>query len=190
MSYSAPVDSTTRIGTDPAAFESFYRAHVTAVQRFVARRVAEPFLAGDLVAEVFLAAIGSAKSYRPSRGTPRNWLYGVARNVIGAEMKRQARSLAGASRAFGMRRLDSDDLARAEERIDAEARGRELYRAMDGLPRGERAVLELVALEGLDVAEAAQVLGIRPGTARVRLHRARRRLGVELSSHAPVAAHP
>lgn len=154
------------------------------MQRFVARRVGEPYLAADLVAEVFLAAIGSARSYRPPRGTPRNWLYGVARNVIGAERKRQAKFLAGASRDAGLRRLDADDLARAEERIDAEVHARELYQAMDGLPRGERAVLELVALDGLDVAEAARVLGIKPGTARVRLHRARRRVGGELTHHA------
>jgi len=44
---------------------------------------------------------------------------------------------------------------------------------LDGLADGERAVLELVALDGLSVAEAAGILGIRPGTARVRLYRAR-----------------
>ncbi|GLZ82072.1 DNA-directed RNA polymerase sigma-70 factor [Actinorhabdospora filicis] len=182
MSQHAPADETARIGTDPAAFESFYRAHITAVQHFVARRVAEPYEAADLVAEVFLAAIGSAKSYRASRGTPRNWLYGVARNVILAERRRRAREWAGASRDAGMRRLDPDDLTRAEERVDAAAGSRALYEAMDGLPRGERAVLELVALDGLDVVEAARVLGLRPGTARVRLHRARRRVGGELST--------
>jgi DNA-directed RNA polymerase specialized sigma24 family protein len=35
-------------------------------------------------------------------------------------------------------------------------------------------VLELVAIDGLAVKEAAAALGIRPGTARVRLYRARR----------------
>jgi RNA polymerase sigma-70 factor (ECF subfamily) len=35
-------------------------------------------------------------------------------------------------------------------------------------------VLELVAIDELPVKEAAAALGIRPGTARVRLHRARR----------------
>ena len=176
QSASAP-DDVRRIGTDPAAFEAFYRTHITAVQAFVVRRVGEPHLAADLTAEVFLAAIGSAKSYRPSRGTPRGRLYGVARNVILGERRRRAREWAGANRDAGRRRLDADDLARAEERIDAAARSRALYAALAGLPEGERAVLELVALDGLDAGEAARVLGIRPGTARVRLHRARRRLG-------------
>ncbi len=49
---------------------------------------------------------------------------------------------------------------------------------MDDLPDGERAVLELVALDGTSPKEAAQVLGIRDATARIRLHRARARLRV------------
>ena len=48
------------IGTDPAAFTEFYRAHVDEVTRFVTRRVADPHLAADLTAEVFLAAIEAA----------------------------------------------------------------------------------------------------------------------------------
>ena len=42
------------IATDPDAFEVFYREHLETVQRFVARRVADPQLAADLTAEVFL----------------------------------------------------------------------------------------------------------------------------------------
>jgi sigma-70-like protein len=52
------------MGTEPAAFTEFYRAHVHEVTRFVARRVADPQLAADLTAEVFLAAIEAAARYR------------------------------------------------------------------------------------------------------------------------------
>ncbi|WP_267892143.1 sigma factor-like helix-turn-helix DNA-binding protein, partial [Streptomyces caniscabiei] len=48
--------------------------------------------------------------------------------------------------------------------------------ALGGLPEGERAVVELVAVDQLSVTEAAAALGIRKVTARVRLHRARRAL--------------
>ncbi|MFD8528906.1 RNA polymerase sigma factor [Streptosporangium canum] len=44
------------------------------------------------------------------------------------------------------------------------------------MPEGERAVLELVVIDQLTVTEAAMALGIRSGTAKVRLHRARRTL--------------
>lgn len=173
-----------RIGSDPEAFEAFYREHIEAIQRFVARRVDDPYLAADLTADVFMAAIGSASTYRPSRGNPTGWLYGVAHNVVAAERRRQARELRASGRLSGRRLLEADDLARQEERIDAEARARQLYLAMDQLAEGERAVLELTALEGLTVSEAAQALRITPVTARVRLHRARQKLRTSLVADA------
>jgi RNA polymerase sigma factor (sigma-70 family) len=167
------------IGTDPAAFTEFYRAHVDEVTRFVTRRVADPQLAADLTAEVFLAAIEAAARYRGSVGGPRTWLYGIARHVIAAEFRRSARERRAEGLIAGRRLLDADDVDRLVEKIDASRRVRELHAELQALPEGERAVLELVSVDGLSVAEAAAALGIRPVAARVRLHRARRALQPE-----------
>jgi len=110
-----------RIARDPDAFAAFYREHVTAVTRFVARRVADPHTVADLTAEVFLAVIGSAHTYRPGRGTRVAWLYGITRNVIAGERRRAAHESRKASRIAGRRLLDDDDITRLEERIDAES---------------------------------------------------------------------
>jgi RNA polymerase sigma-70 factor, ECF subfamily len=170
-----------RIASDPDAFEDFYREHLEAVQRFVARRVDDPYLAADLTADVFLAAIDSAHAYRPGRVEPIAWLYGIARNVVAGERRRSGREQRATRRLPASAELiEADDLARLHERIDAEAASRRLYAAMDRLSEGERAVLELVVLEGLSASEAAKALGIRPVAARVRLHRARGRLRQEL----------
>jgi RNA polymerase sigma-70 factor (ECF subfamily) len=163
-----------RLAYDPDAFASFYREHVTGVTRFVARRVSDPHTVADLTAEVFLAVIGSAHSYRPGRGSQVAWLYGIARNVVAGERRRAAYELRTASRIAGRRLLDDDDISQLEERIDAESAGRAARQALAGLPPEERAVLELVAIDGLPVKDAAAALGIRQGAARVRLHRARR----------------
>ena len=69
------------IGTDPAAFTQFYRAHVDDVTRFVARRVADPHQVADLTAQVFVAVIDAAPRYRGSFGGPRTWLYGIVVNT-------------------------------------------------------------------------------------------------------------
>jgi RNA polymerase sigma-70 factor (ECF subfamily) len=164
------------IGTDPAAFTEFYRAHVDEVTRFVARRVADPQLAADLTAEVFLAVIEAAAAYRGSFGGPRTWLYGIARNVIAAEFRRSGREHRAESLVAGRRLLDADDIDRLVEKIDALRQVRELHEELQALPEGEQAVLELVAVDGLTVAEAAAALNIRQVAARVRLHRARRAL--------------
>ena len=149
-----------RIGRDPTAFEAFYRDNVEAVQRFIARRVDDPHLAADLTADVFLAVIEASDTYRPSRGTPVAWLYGVARNVVADRHRQQARELRLVTRVAGRALQES----------------RRLYAALSTLPEDDRALIELVALDGLSVADAAQVLGVKPGTARVRLHRARRQI--------------
>jgi len=165
------------IGTNPAAFTQFYRAHVDEVTRFVARRVADPHLAADLTAEVFLAVMDAAPRYRGSVGGPRTWLYGIARNVIAAEIRRSSRERHAQTQVAGHRLLDADDVDRLVAKIDAARQVRELHATLQALPEGERAVLELVAVDGLTVAEAAAALNIRQATARMRLHRARRVLG-------------
>ena len=164
------------IGTDPDAFEVFYRAHLEGVRRFVARRVADPQLAADLTAEIFLAAIRSADAYSPDRGEPSSWLVGIARHVVAGEFRRQARDRDAVRRLAGRRPLDADSLARIEERIDAEREMRDVYAALAQLPERDRALLEMVAVDELTITEAAAVLGLDPGTARVRLHRARARI--------------
>ncbi|MEV7804908.1 RNA polymerase sigma factor [Microbispora sp. NPDC088329] len=161
---------------DPDAFEAFYRRHVDAVTRFLARRADDPHTVADLTAEVFLAVLDSAHTYRPDRGSEIAWLYGVARNTVLAQRRRTARELRATSRIAGRRLLDADDIARLEERVDAESPARLALEAMADLPDGDRALLELVAVDGLSPAEAAAALGIRQGTARVRLHRARRQV--------------
>jgi len=186
MSTDAPL----RIAHDPEAFEAFYRAHVEAVQRFVARRVADPYLAADLTADVFLAAIDAAGGYRAARGTPEAWLFGVARNVVAAEHRRAARERRANARVEGRRLLGDDDVERMQQRIDAAAQARELFAAVAQLPERERAVLELVALDELAVTEAAAVLGLRPVTARVRLHRARSALRRQVFDDASPAISP
>ncbi|MEV0968980.1 MULTISPECIES: RNA polymerase sigma factor [Microtetraspora] len=164
------------IADDPVAFEAFYRRHFEAVTRFLARRVGDPHAVADLTADVFLAVLDSAHTYRPGKGSEIAWLYGVARNTMLAERRRSARESRANSRIAGRRLLESDDVSRLEDRIDAESPARRAMEAMAGLPENDRALLELVAVDGLSPAEAAAALGIRQGTARVRLHRARRAL--------------
>jgi RNA polymerase sigma-70 factor (ECF subfamily) len=170
------------IATDPEIFEAFYREHVEAIQGFVARRVGDRDRAADLTAEVFLAAIGAAHRYRSGRGTPKAWLYGIARTVVATDRRRVGREQAREERLRASALLDEDDAAQIEARIEASAKLRQLYEAMDRLSGSERAILELVAIDELSLTETAAAAGVRPVTARVLLHRARRKLRAELAA--------
>ncbi|HEY5062469.1 MAG TPA: sigma-70 family RNA polymerase sigma factor, partial [Gemmatimonadaceae bacterium] len=63
-----------------------------------------------------------------------------------------------------------------------------LARAVARLPGNYREVVELVHFHGRSYSEAACVLGIRPGTVRSRLFRARILLRSELGANEPQAA--
>ena len=172
------------IGTDPDALEEFYREHVEAVQRFVARRVNDPHVAADLTADVFVGGHrgGCRLPTRPRTATSVAVRGGAQR--VAMHVRHGVREANAVRRVEGRRLLDHDAVQRSIERIDAERDARDLWHALQELDEGQRAVVELVAVDGLTPAEAAAVLGISSGAARVRLHRATQ------TRRSPVPARP
>ena len=159
-----------------SAFEELYRRHVGATIRFAARRADRPSDVVDLVAAVWLEVVASLDRYEPHRGDALPWILGIAANLCAVERRRQARELEVVRRLRGRRSLDSDDFERLEDEIDAVVVAPALRQGLRGLPPSERAVAELVLLDELTPAEAAEALGIRPAAVRMRLARARRKL--------------
>lgn len=164
------------IGRDPDLLEAFYREHAGAVRSYLVRRVGDPHLVADLTADIFLAAIEVAHRYQPGRGRPIAWLIGIARNKVADAQRKRARRLRAESRVVGRRLLDDDAISRIEDRIEAEQQTRTLYAALEALPQRDRYLVELIAVDGLTVTQAAVELGVKPGAARVRLHRCKARL--------------
>lgn len=164
------------VGTRPEQLDAFYREHLPFVRKYVARRLDDPGDVADVTADIFFRVVRSAASYRAQLGPPRAWLTGIARHAV-AEHRRVGAERAAAARQIGGRRwLDEDSAERIVQRVSAEADARGLLELIAALPTSLRSVVELVAVDGLAVAEAAAVLEISAGAARVRYHRARRLL--------------
>lgn len=164
------------IVTHPDEFEAFYREHLPFLRQYLARRVDDPFVVADLTADVFLRVIRSGTTYRGELGPPRAWLVGVARNVLADHRRSSAREQAAARELHGRRLLDDDSTDRIVQRIAAESDARALLACIAELPTSLRDIVELVAVDGLPLTEAAAILHLTPGAARVRYHRARRAL--------------
>ena len=163
-------------GGAAAEFERLYRANVEAVTAYFARRSADPHLVADLTADTFVTAITSFGSFDPGKGTARAWVFGIARHVYAAHCEAYGQQQDRLQRLAGRRDLEPDQVEELLDRIDAERAGRDLVTGLGMLPDRDRALVELVDLAGLRAKEAAAVLGVTPGAARMRLMRARARL--------------
>jgi RNA polymerase sigma-70 factor (ECF subfamily) len=156
--------------TDPHAFEELVTSLGPRVHAYLARRDLRH--ADDLLSEVWLAAFENRHRYDAARGEAAAWVFGIARNVLLAHLRRRQR--AGAPGAVAESHVDEWEAV--DQRLDAAGHAPTLRRALAELPPEERDVLLLVAWEQLTPSEAAAALGIPAGTARSRLHRARTRI--------------
>ena len=115
-------------------------------------------------------------------------MFGIARHVYAAHCEAYSQQQHKLQRLAGRRELDQDQVEELLERIDAERAGRGLIAELAMLPERERAVIELVDVAGLQPKDAATVLGLTPGTVRMRLMRARARLRRQAARDAPPSA--
>ncbi|GAA4691423.1 sigma-70 family RNA polymerase sigma factor [Nocardioides conyzicola] len=153
---------------DVAEFEACWHAHLRRVSAYAERHVGRD-ASYDVAASTFLTAW---RTWDAVPAEPLPWLIAVARGHVRNHL-RSHRRRAGLEQR--LRLLDdatpsaTDAGTTAAERSDALA-------VLAAMPDGEREALLLVAWEGLTTEQAAEVLGCRPGTLRMRLHRARARI--------------
>ena len=164
---------------DEAQLERLHREHAGAVRAFAQRRIGDEE-ADEVVADVFVVA------WRRSADVPaepRTWLLGVARKVL-ANRHRSAKR----QRALYERLAYEAERGPVHSGEPAANETGALLRGLAALRAGDREVLLLVTWDGLSHAEAAAVLGVRPATLTMRVHRARARLERLLEPDAPPAA--
>ena len=98
--------------------------------------------------------------------SPEAWVRRVALNRAFSWRRREGRR----------RNLELAADPRPEALPESSSDREDVLRAVRALPQRDRALVALYHLEDRPLAEVAEVLGLRPGAAKVALHRARRRL--------------
>ncbi len=169
-------DLVRRARQDRDAFGELYRRHATAIGSYIYRRTGDRHVTDDLVSEVFLAAFASIGRFR-DRGKPvRHWLLRIATNAVNRWARRRRRRPAPEPLA-----AEPADTTMAEKSARAAGERRDLVQeALLCLSERYQAVLSLHYLEGLPVRDVAGILGVREGTIKSRLSRAREALREEL----------
>jgi RNA polymerase sigma factor (sigma-70 family) len=168
---------------EPEDFAAVFARHYAPIHGFAGQRLG-PGLADDVAAETFLIAFDRRDRYDLSRADARPWLYGIATNLIARHRRAEVRQYRALARA-GAGGIYESHADRVVTRLDAEAHRGPLMAALAKLRDGDRDVLLLVAWAELTSEEAGEALGIPAGTARSRLHRARKKIRAAMGQTEP-----
>jgi RNA polymerase sigma-70 factor (ECF subfamily) len=166
---------------DEDAFRSLFRRFAPNAQALAQRIVRQPFLAEEIVQEVFLAVWRSPDGYEAERGSVKSWLMGMvhhrAVDLVRREESQRRRAEDSATDAVG---LGDDPAVTVVEELDAPEERKAVRAAMLQLPPEQREVLELMYFGGLSQSRVSERLSLPLGTVKSRTLLGMRRLRAAL----------
>lgn len=164
------------------AFAALVRPHLQALYRLAYRFTGRQHEAEDLVQELL------TRLYSRSQGldeiqTLRPWLARALYNLFVDERRRTGRSALGHVQPVAAAGAEEDGLSALPDHsadpkfgTEMEKLGEQLGLLLQQLPEEQREVVILHDVEGYELQEAAEILGVALGTVKSRLHRAHERL--------------
>jgi RNA polymerase sigma-70 factor (ECF subfamily) len=170
----------------PPTWEELVRDHSVRVYRLAYRLTGNQHDAEDLTQDVFVRVFRSLHRFQP--GTFEGWLHRITTNLFldGARRRQKIRfdGLADGSAD----RLPSSWPTPSEQLSDADL-DHDVAAALAALAPEFRAAVVLCDIEGLSYDEISNVLDIKIGTVRSRIHRGRAQLRSALSHRRPTGEH-
>lgn len=161
--------------SNEARFETLLRPHYEVLYRTAFRLTRSVEDAEDLAQEVCVRAFPRLEELE-GLDDPRAWLLCVMRRLFIDQTRRYERRFVDSLDAAGGDVLASELPGPAEE-ADRQGEAEQLDRAWVHLDRDQRVLLVLHDIEGYSLAEVKALTGIKEGTLKSRLHRARTKLG-------------
>jgi RNA polymerase sigma-70 factor (ECF subfamily) len=156
---------------DTDAFGRVYDHFFAAVYRYCAFRLPKE-IAEDTTADIFVKAWEKLDSYKIQKGVPfAAWIFRIARYSV-IDTYRSTRGFEEVPETLA----DTDELSRADKRLERKDALRTVRQALDKLPQRYREVLLLTYVSELPYSEVARVLHMSEGGVRILKLRALRKL--------------
>ncbi len=160
---------------DPDAFGVLFTRHKDRMWAVAVRTLGDADEAADALQDAMISAFRQAASFRGDSAVT-TWLHRIVVNACLDRMRRRAARPA----TTGLEESALDSLRTFSQRpageTEAAETSLEVRAALHHLPPEQQAALVLVDMLGYPVADAAEVLGISPGTVKSRCARGRARL--------------
>lgn len=137
--------------------------------------------AEDVLQMAYLAIVEGEAQFG-GQSSLRTWLFSVIRNLAGSRWRRARRSIETLARIAAF-------APHAEPFVEPEmpAENARVLDALQALPKRQHQVLDLVFYRDLSISEAADVLGVSLGTARMHYERGKAALRERLADMGPEA---
>jgi RNA polymerase sigma-70 factor (ECF subfamily) len=165
--------------TDAGAFRELYGRYAERMYLFHLGRSRDADAAHDLTAETFAQAwLARARFEDVAGGSAGPWLFGIARNVLSASVRRGRLERAACTRLGILERLDRESATVEPEETWLDG----LDEALAELPETQLDALRLRFRDDLPYDELAEELGTTSQAARVRVHRGVSTLRLRLDS--------
>jgi RNA polymerase sigma factor (sigma-70 family) len=162
LSTAAVATATGKVDESRVAFEVLYRESRDDLYAYVAGLLRDRSAAEEVTSQAFERAWRKRRQIDKRRGTPRAWLFGIARNAALDELRRRGRIVHSEPETAPAVTANPADLA-----IDRTA----LQQALDSLNGRDRELVALKYFAGLSNAEIATVIRTSESNAGTRLHR-------------------
>lgn len=165
---------------DAAALSAIYDRYEGRIRSYIFHRVGDIQVAEDLTAQVFLRMLEAIQNENAWRSSFSGWLYKIAHNLVIDHYRRQARlSHVPLEDAPTILAEDADPAQTTESRLQ----GERVRRAINQLTEEQAQIVSLRFLEGMSIAEVAEITGKTEGAVKALQYRAivslRRLLGYE-----------
>jgi RNA polymerase sigma factor (sigma-70 family) len=169
-----------RVGDgDEDAFRGLFRRYGPTALAMARRIVRQPFLAEEIVQEVFLAVWRNPGGYDPQRGSVKAWLMGMTHHRAVDAVRREEANRRRTEEAVPEPDVEDPAVVVVEELGLPEER-RAVRSALDALPPEQRQVIELMYYRGLPQSKIAETLELPLGTVKSRTLLGMRKLRASL----------
>lgn len=147
-------------GGDSEAFGQLFDHYHTSVYRFIYYRVSSVALAQDLASETFFRALRSMSSFRWQGKDFGAWLMTIARNLTADHYKSGRTRLEYTTEDMGAHDSSTEG---PENAVLASLSNETLLKALSDLPTEQQECLIMRFLQGLSIAETAEILSRSDG---------------------------